>query len=485
MKNLLNRLTAVTSVCVLALCGTAVSVSAEDVVVEDITITFDCSEDGITISDADKALIAPVKTAPKSSIVIPQAFPKKDGYYFSGWTYDGIHAFTYNDIFRSPDGKDVTLKPVWVVKDAEEMYTLSYQVDQNGEIIDTSEDLPDREYTAGNIITIPLQSYTYGDFVQLGWIFEDTEMIGNEKFIMPDHDVTLTPNWKKRYKITYTVGDVDRVVGANFMEYVQPESVATDLQANNRFSRNGFTISGWLCDDDNKVYPPSYSGYVMPSHDVTFTAVWQAKEYTVVFRQDKNASNNLKVKGLTDTEIATPEATITQNGKYLAGWKDEDGTVYPVGSPYMIKGAIAGKGITLEAVWEDGEPPATTTTQSSAKPAETTTTTSAETTTTSTTETTITTSESTTTTATSDLLGTETVWGDANTDGKVNISDAVLIMQSISNPSEYKLSEQGKINADVVGHDDVTNSDALAIQMVEAKLINLSDLPLDKIPDIK
>ncbi|MDE5834842.1 MAG: dockerin type I repeat-containing protein, partial [Ruminococcus sp.] len=283
--------------------------------------------------------------------------------------------------------------------------------------------------------------------------------------------VTLTPNWKKRYKITYTVGDVDRIVGANFMEYVQPESIETDLQANNRFSRNGFTISGWLCDDDNKVYPPSYPSYIMPSHDVTFTDVWEAKEYTVVFRQDKNASNNLKVKGLTDTEIATPEATITQTGKYLAGWKDEDGTVYPVGSPYMIKGAIAGKGITLEAVWENGEPPETTTTAS------------AETTTTSTTETTTATSENITTTSTE--LPSDILWGDANTNGKVNISDAVLIMQSISNPSEYKLSEKGKINADVVGHDDITNSDALAIQMLEAKLINLSDLPLDKIPDIK
>ncbi|MDE6677852.1 MAG: glycoside hydrolase family 9 protein, partial [Ruminococcus sp.] len=41
------------------------------------------------------------------------------------------------------------------------------------------------------------------------------------------------------------------------------------------------------------------------------------------------------------------------------------------------------------------------------------------------------------------------LWGDANCDGKVNISDAVLIMQSISNPSEYNLSEQGFIISDV------------------------------------
>ena len=79
----------------------------------------------------------------------------------------------------------------------------------------------------------------------------------------------------------------------------------------------------------------------------------------------------------------------------------------------------------------------------------------------------------------------EILYGDANVDGKVNISDAVLIMQSISNPSEYKIdSAQGIINADTVGNDGITNTDALAIQCIEAKLIKQTDLPLDKL-DIK
>lgn len=68
--------------------------------------------------------------------------------------------------------------------------------------------------------------------------------------------------------------------------------------------------------------------------------------------------------------------------------------------------------------------------------------------------------------------------GDANEDGKINISDAVLIMQSLSAPSEYSLSEQGAENADVVDEDGVTSKDALAIQMIDAKLIDISDLPV-------
>ena len=68
-------------------------------------------------------------------------------------------------------------------------------------------------------------------------------------------------------------------------------------------------------------------------------------------------------------------------------------------------------------------------------------------------------------------------YGDANLDGNVDISDAVLIMQSISNPSKYQLSSAAKTLSDVTGNSDgVTNKDALAIQRYLLKLV-------DKLPE--
>ena len=58
---------------------------------------------------------------------------------------------------------------------------------------------------------------------------------------------------------------------------------------------------------------------------------------------------------------------------------------------------------------------------------------------------------------------------DANCDSTVDMSDAVLIMQSIANPSKYKLTAQGSFNADTDG-DGVTSGDALAIQKKLLKL---------------
>lgn len=55
--------------------------------------------------------------------------------------------------------------------------------------------------------------------------------------------------------------------------------------------------------------------------------------------------------------------------------------------------------------------------------------------------------------------------GDANEDGKMDMSDAVLIMQCCSNPDEYRLTAQGRYNADF-NNDGITNEDALAIQKI-------------------
>lgn len=74
----------------------------------------------------------------------------------------------------------------------------------------------------------------------------------------------------------------------------------------------------------------------------------------------------------------------------------------------------------------------------------------------------------------------EIIYGDSNCDGKVDMSDAVLIMQSLSNPDAYGLNGshesaitgQGLKNADCYNTGDgITNNDALAIQKFKLELI--------------
>nr|MBP7187950.1 hypothetical protein [Ruminococcus sp.] len=73
------------------------------------------------------------------------------------------------------------------------------------------------------------------------------------------------------------------------------------------------------------------------------------------------------------------------------------------------------------------------------------------------------------------------LYGDANCDGEISMDDAVLIMQSIANPSKYGLSgsdsshmtKQGSLNGDVYNNGDgITPKDALEIQRYLLELIN-------------
>ena len=77
----------------------------------------------------------------------------------------------------------------------------------------------------------------------------------------------------------------------------------------------------------------------------------------------------------------------------------------------------------------------------------------------------------------------DVVFGDANCDGSVSMADAVLIMQSIANPTKYgikgtdtsHITEKGMDNGDVSNRGDgITNKDALAIQK---NLLGLTNLP--------
>ena len=76
------------------------------------------------------------------------------------------------------------------------------------------------------------------------------------------------------------------------------------------------------------------------------------------------------------------------------------------------------------------------------------------------------------------------IWGDANCDKDVDMSDVVLIMQNLANPNKYGLggsdakaiTEQGLANADVAEHGDgVTSGDALRIQEYLLKKVSSLD----------
>lgn len=409
-----------------------------------VTIHFDLSEEGVSVEedeDGNPQEITDITADPNSSVRLPEPRLVKDEYLFSGWTIDGVRGYTPGSVMQVQD-EDVTLTPVWYAIDDRNYYNVEYYVEVDGEVIDTSKNLPSLERKKGEFVSVSLFALDHPNntHIQIGWIYDGTAFLGQQQIIMPDHDIVLTPNWLKYYKLIYSAGDVDRLTGASFNEFERAETTSTDTPEAGRFSRKGFKIIGWQSDYDGTIYTP-LSKFIMPSQDTTLTAVWEPLEYVVVFKPGTGkSSDNIKISGKTDESIICPDINIKKDGYYFDGWQYED-KLFKAGEEFLIEGAPPGMGIALNAVWKEGTAPPTE--------------------------------------------NPVVQYGDANLDGNIDMSDAVLIMQSLSNPDKYGLygsdesaiTQQGMINADCCNTGDgVTNQDALAIQKYKLELI--SSLPL-------
>ena len=534
MKHLIKRANAAAASAVIALCSLNAlpATFAEDAQTSNtLTVSFDLSDPDITYEEDDEGNILKPETVTSThtkGVKLPKATPLKKGYTFTGWTIDGIYGYEPGDIFRNSED-EVVLKPVFR-KTGAEQHVIKYVVEMGGEIIDTKIDLPDRKLRENDLYMPSFMSYQDSEKKSTGWTDGEHNFLQEQKFFMPDHDVTLTPIWHRRLTLTYSAGDYDDIVGRTSTSFDVIESQVKDVADASRFSRIGYTIDHWHCDYDDQDYE-FLSSFTMPDQNVTLTAVWVPAKYNIVFQTKVTGVSSIKIPGETGEAITVPEMTATKEGYTFGGWT-KDGKVYMPGDEYVVEGAMPGLGIAFTAIWNaDGEtvtttaPVVTTTTApvstTAASSSESTTTIVSETTkqpvssaesTTTTSETTSETSEATTTSAGTESSTTttsaatskpvssseaettvttvtsdkaKTIPGDANCDGEVSLADAVLIMQSIANPDKYgekgtdatHITAEGKVNADVTGGSDgITNADALAIQQFMLKMV--AELPV-------
>jgi hypothetical protein len=486
MKPFFKNITSVTAAAVMALCSfnAGFYAGADDEIPDKCVVHYDLSGEGIIIpedKDGNPQSIEDIETDPNSSVYVTNVIPEREGYIFSCWTADNIAAYPAGTVMRVGT-ENVDLHPVWIDEEDENFHKVTFRVEKNGEIDEEAEKyVPAQNALKGRYILIPSWKFTQTGYDQKGWTDGVHEFEVNTYILVGDEDIILRPNLKKIYKLKYSAGDYEGIVGASFQEYELAESFPTSLQSADRFSRIGYEIKNWHCITDGKDYEPN-AVFIMPGSDVLIEPNWSPLRYTVVFSADKN---NVKVPGYTGTAITAPECPITKEGYTFGGWQYGDETVQ-AGEEYTIKGAAPGLGIRFTAIWNEAGSDVTTTTVTD--PVTTTTTTVTETTTTTVTETTTTTvTETTTTSAPSETTTTtsapvsDIAYGDSNCDEKVELADAILLMQSIANPDKYgvegsdakHLTRQGANNGDVdksvVG---ITSGDALMIQEFLLKKID-------------
>lgn len=391
MHTLFSRMTSVAASAVMAVCTLNVfPVFAEDST-EKVTIHFEYNDPDISIAEDEDGNVPELKdfTAnANDSVKLPDVLLEKDGYVFQGWTSDGVYGHAANSIIRTSD-QDIVLEPVFSVYKDKTVYKIHYEVDfgdGNG-IVDTSKQLKDVSAHPNEFVKLSFMSYQNEFKKSTGWTDGEHDFLQEQLLIMPSHDLTVTPIWHNRLTLKYYAGDFDDIVGATTAEFDVIESQKKDIATASRFARIGYKIDHWHCDYDDKDYA-FLSSFTMPDVNVTMTAVWVPMDYNVVFVPGVSGAANIKVPGKTGETIKVPEMDAQREGYTFGGWTYED-VIYQPGDDFLIKGALPGMGIALQAVWlkEGEELPVTTTT--SAATTTTSATTSAATTTTTAPETTI------------------------------------------------------------------------------------------------
>ena len=265
----------------------------------------------ITFNSNGGSYVAPITQDYGNEVEAP-ADPTREGYTFVGWMED-------NEIVSVPTimpARNVTLSAKWKPN----QYTITFDSNGGSYVAPITQDYGTEVEAPANPTR---EGYTFA-----GWM-EDGK-IASIPTIMPARDITLTAKWEaKKYTITFN---------SNGGSYVAPitQDYGTEVEAPANPTREGYTFAGWMEDGKIASIPT-----IMPARDITLTAKWEAKKYTITF----NSNGGSYVAPITQdygTEVEAP-ANPTREGYTFVGWKLE-------GENYTIT-VMPGKNITLVAEW--------------------------------------------------------------------------------------------------------------------------------------
>ena len=305
------------------------------------TISFDLN--GYECKDT----LEPVQVKAGTSYAVTSAIPitsKTED--FGGWTCDDIFAYEGTDYFVMPD-HDVVFHPVIVDLTDENVYKLIYDTGD----YEVTVPLDSKKYSANCPAKVGLNCCEREGYVQIGWTDGEHAASLGQKFIMPAHDLVLTPNWVQIFNIYYEAGDVDNIKGKAEIVMDKREGVSFELGDKDRLSRTGYNLTGWLCDYDNKEHKINET-FVMPSADVHFTAVWTPAVYPFTYYSNNSFKQKLNGECSFGDKIKLPECHFRQYGYKCTGWAYK-GTPYEVGGEFVVPSIFAGQSITLSAQWEE------------------------------------------------------------------------------------------------------------------------------------
>lgn len=258
-------------------------------------------------------------------------FDAPEGYEFAGWSIGEDTSTLYNEGEQITLTSDITLVANWKLK----TYTVTFSAGAG-----TGEMSPAVGVEHGSEYEIPECTFTAPEGMEFaGWSI-DGQPAPNVTNIIDN--VTVKATWKL---ITYTVSfDAGEGSGAMSGEEIAPGGAYT-LPACDLSAPEGYVFKCWSVGGEEKAVGTE----ITVSGDVTVSAVWELKTYTITFKAGEGASGTMAATSAQHGATYTlPASAFTApDGKQFKCW-DVNGTEYSADMEVFVNSDL-----TVTAVWED------------------------------------------------------------------------------------------------------------------------------------
>ena len=240
----------------------------------------------------------------------------------TGYTWDGWYTKD-NTLVTGAQTLTVTIGDEgqeYVARWTANKYNVSLNVNGGNAISEAT-----KELVFGDSYILPVPTRTEAVF--LGWFDIDNNKYTNDQGVSVENwgvanTVTLYAHYKiNEYQVSLNENiDVGgAVIGAGLKEYDSNVTITAQPKA-------GYSFIGWYNGTDLVSSLAEYS-FTMPNTPISYTAHWEANDYTVTMDVDGGVSLADNKKTITfDDSYSLPVTSKT--GYTFLGWCDEDGTQY-------------------------------------------------------------------------------------------------------------------------------------------------------------
>ena len=203
--------------------------------------------------------------------------------------------------------------------------------------------------TMGTSVTLSSNRFTRDGYTFTGW---NTRADGtgtaytNGASVTPNGNLTLYAQWKGApCTLTFNAN------GGEGSTYTQSATMGTSVTlSSNRFTRDGYTFTGWNTRADGTGTAYTNGASVTPSGNLTLYAQWKGASCTLTFNANNGDESSYTQSATVGTSITLSSNRFTRDGYAFTGWNTKaDGT----GTSYADETNVTPNGdLTLFAQWK-------------------------------------------------------------------------------------------------------------------------------------